>query len=161
MLYIYISGGQWWAVGGGRWTVEPNQFCWWARAKMTVLKYPDSRPGHHLMSPTTWVTTFNWSPYIQLQNSKLNLSNFRVTSTFNKEINYACISWHSSLEWINETKKIAKLNINIKNSKSGTIITIIMIIIIFVVIIIIIIKLYWIQYDENLILKIIFYWLII
>ena len=148
-----------WVERNGRWNLissagEPGQ-------KWLYWNTPDSRPGHHLTSPTTWVTIFNWSPYIQLQNSKLNLSNFRVTSTFNKEINYACIGWHSSLEWINETKKIAKLNINIKNSKSGTIITIIMIIIIFVVIIINIIKLYWMQYDENIIIIMIFYWLII
>ena len=160
-------GGGWRAMGGGTWSVllvsQGKKWLYW--------NTPDSRPGLHLTSPTTWVTIFNWSPYIQLQNSKLNLSNFRVTSTFNKEINYACIGWHSSLEWIDETKKIEykwteinelkKLNINIKNSKSGIIITIILIIIIFIVIIIIIIKLYWMQYDENITIKMIFYWLII
>ena len=97
-----MMGGGWRAMGGGTWSVllvsQGKKWLYW--------NTPDSRPGLHLTSPTTWVTIFNWSPYIQLQNSKLNLSNFRVTSTFNKEINYACIGWHSSLEWIDETKKI-------------------------------------------------------
>ena len=47
--------------------------------------------GHQLMTPTTSVTVFNWSPYLQLQNAKLNVSNFDVTSPFNREINYTCI----------------------------------------------------------------------
>ena len=34
-------------------------------------------------APTTLVTKFNWSPYLHLQNAKLNLSNFTVTSPFN------------------------------------------------------------------------------
>ena len=38
-----------------------------------------------------------WCRYNQLQNAKLNHSNFAVTSPFNKEINYKCISYHSFL----------------------------------------------------------------
>ena len=34
-------------------------------------------------APTTLITKFNWSPYLHLQNAKLNLSNFTVTSPFN------------------------------------------------------------------------------
>ena len=44
----------------------------------------NSRSGHQRMSFTTWITIFNWSPYLQIQNVKLNLSNFNVTSPFNK-----------------------------------------------------------------------------
>ena len=58
----------------------------------------NSRSGHPTMSPITWFTIFNLSPYLQLQDAKLNLSNFIVTSPFNTEINYTCICWHSSLE---------------------------------------------------------------
>ena len=70
-----------------RWTVESDQFCWRARAKMTVLKSPKQ---------FLWLSTdepyhfshyiFNWSPYLHLQNATLNLSNFGVTSPFPGEI---------------------------------------------------------------------------
>ena len=43
--------------------------------------------GHQLINPTTLVTIFNWSAYLQLQNAKLNLSNVSVASPSNKEIN--------------------------------------------------------------------------
>ena len=59
------------------------------------------------------------SHYISLDSlsSALNLklSDFTVTSPFNREINYTCIDWHSSMEERNKTKKIAKLNIKKPN----------------------------------------------
>ena len=91
----------------------------------------NSRSGHQLMSPTTSITIFNCSLYLQLQNAKRNLPNYTVTSPFNRERNYTCIGWHSSLERTNK-KKEAKLNIKTKNK---TIIFIIIKIIIIIVII--------------------------
>ena len=35
---------------------------------------------------------------LQFENAKLSLSNFTVSSPFNREINYTCFDWHSSLE---------------------------------------------------------------
>ena len=64
---------------------------------MTVLKYPKQSSTD---APTTLVTKFNWSPYLHLQNAKLNLSNFTVTSPFNREITYICIGWHAPI-WQN------------------------------------------------------------
>ena len=43
----------------------------------------NSHSGHKLLSPITSVSIFNWYPYIQLQNAKLNLSNFTATLPFN------------------------------------------------------------------------------
>ena len=77
---------QWWAV-------ELDQFCWGARANLR-----SSRSGHQLMSPTTSFHIFNWSLYLQLQNAALNLSNFTVTLTFNREINYTCILWNKQIK---------------------------------------------------------------
>ena len=54
--------------------------------------------------PKTIALFINWSalplesPYLQLRNAKLNPSNFTVTSSFDREINYTCIGWHSPLE---------------------------------------------------------------
>lgn len=42
---------------------------------MTVWNTWNSHAGHELRSPTTSVIIFNWSFYIQLENTKLNLSN--------------------------------------------------------------------------------------
>ena len=68
------------------------------------------------MSPLFSVTTFNWSPYLQLQNTKLNLSNVTVTSPFNREIIvYELIGILLRNKQI-KPKKIAKLNI--KNPKT-------------------------------------------
>ena len=69
---------QWWAV-------EPDQCCWGDRAKTVALVI-------------NWSALPLESPYFQLQNAKLNPSNFTVTSSFDREINYTCIGWHSSLE---------------------------------------------------------------
>ena len=80
------------------WVVEPDQFCWGARAKISVLLCQRKCSGHQLMSPTTSVTIFNWSPYLHFENAKLNLSNFTVISPFNTEASYTCIVWHSSLK---------------------------------------------------------------
>ena len=41
------------------------------------------------MSPTTLDTILIWSPYLQLQNVKLNPLDSTVTSPFHREINYA------------------------------------------------------------------------
>ena len=73
----------------GRWNLissagEPEQ-------KWLYWNPQNSRSGHQLMSPTTWVTIFNWSPYLHLQNAKLCLSNFTVTSPLNRDINYTSI----------------------------------------------------------------------
>ena len=48
-IYIYIYT-QWWAV-------EPDQFCWGARANMAVLKYP--KYALVALIPTTSVTIFH------------------------------------------------------------------------------------------------------
>ena len=48
-IYIYIHT-QWWAV-------EPDQFCWGARANMAVLKYP--KYALVALIPTTSVTIFH------------------------------------------------------------------------------------------------------
>ena len=58
----------------------------------------NSHSGHKLLNPTTSVNIFNWYPYTQLQNAKLNLSNFTVTLHFNCEINYTCDCWYCSLQ---------------------------------------------------------------
>ena len=42
--------------------------------------------SRQLMNPTTLVTIFNWSPYLQLRNTNLNFSNHTVFSPFNREI---------------------------------------------------------------------------
>ena len=80
------------------WVVEPDQFCWGARAKISVLLCQIKCSGHQLMSPTTSVTIFNWSPYLHFENAKLNLSNITAISPFNTEASYTCIVWHSSLK---------------------------------------------------------------
>ena len=67
------------------------------------------------MSPTARVIIFSWSPYLHLQIAKLNLSNFTVTSPFNREINYTCIGSHSSNK---QNQKIAKLNMKHTHTKT-------------------------------------------
>ena len=66
--------------------------------KITVLKPPKQLLWSSPNEPYHLTHYIYWSPYLQLQNSKLNLSNFTVTSPFNREINYTCIGWHSFLE---------------------------------------------------------------
>ena len=58
---------------------------------MTVLKSPKQLLWSSTNKSTTRVTIFYWSPYLQFQNVKLNLSDFTVTSRFNRDINYTCI----------------------------------------------------------------------
>ena len=72
-LYMTCGYIEWWTIGS-------DQFCWGARAKKIVLKSPKKLPWSS-MSPTTWVTIFNRSPYLQLENAKLNLPNFTITSS--------------------------------------------------------------------------------
>ena len=67
------------------------------------------------MSPTARVIIFSWSPNLHLQIAKLNLSNFTVTSPFNREINYTCIGSHSSHK---QNQKIAKLNMKHTHKKT-------------------------------------------
>ena len=59
-------------------------------------------PKQSLWSPTDepfhFDHYFDLSPYLQLQNAKLNLSNFTVTLPFHGEINCTCTGWKSSLE---------------------------------------------------------------
>ena len=92
---------------GGRWKLinsagEPvHKWLYWNPR--------NSRSGHQLMSPTTWVIIFNWSPHFQLQNTKLNLSDFTANSSFNRETNYKCIDWLLLWDKQIKTKKIAKL----------------------------------------------------
>ena len=88
---------------GGRWNLISSA----GEAKQIWLYWnpQNSHSSHQLLSPTTWVIIFNWPPHRQFQNAKLSLSNFTVTSPFNREINYTCISYHSSLEQTNKTKK--------------------------------------------------------
>ena len=58
-----------------------------ARAKIALLKstkqsfWSSTDEPYHLSH-----YIFSWSPYLQLQNAKLNLSNFIVTSSFNREV---------------------------------------------------------------------------
>ena len=82
---------QWWAV-------EPEQ-------KRLYWNPWNSRSYNQMMSPTIWETIFIWFSYLQLQNAKLNLLNFTVTSPFNRESNYTFIGRYSSLELTNKTKK--------------------------------------------------------
>ena len=77
----------------------------------------NSLSGYGLINPITWATIFNWSPYLQLQNTKQNLSDFTITLLFQRKINYTCIGWHSSLEYENRTEKTAKLNNKNKQAK--------------------------------------------
>ena len=98
-LHSHHSGGWWNLVNSAG---EPEQ-------KWLYWNPQNSHFGQPLMSLSTWFTKFSWSPYLQLENAKFNLANFTVTAPFNREINYACIGWHSFLEK-NKTKKIAKLN---------------------------------------------------
>ena len=42
--------------------------------------------------------TYIYIYILQFENAKLSLSNFTVSSPFNREINYTCFDWHSSLE---------------------------------------------------------------
>ena len=82
------SGGSWKLISS---VVQPQQeWLYWNPQK--------SHFGHQLINPTISVTIFNWYPYLQLQNAKLNLSNYTVASPFNREINYTCTSQHSCLE---------------------------------------------------------------
>ena len=53
--------------------------------------------GHKLMSPITRVNTLSWSPYLQLQNAKLTLSNFPVTSSFIRELYMHWLSLFSGI----------------------------------------------------------------
>ena len=75
-------------VGGGTWSVLLRR-----QSKNVCIEIPK-----------TVALVINWSalplesPYLQLRNAKLNPSNFTVTSSFDREINYICIGWHSPLE---------------------------------------------------------------
>ena len=62
-----IDSGGWWNLIS--FAGEPDQ-------KWFCCNPWNSHSGHQLMNPTTWVTIFNWSLYLQLQNTKLHLSNF-------------------------------------------------------------------------------------
>ena len=63
----FRNGGEWNLISS---TGEPEQ-------KWLYWNPKNSRPGHQLMGPTTWVTIFNWSPYLQLW-KKLNHSSFTI-----------------------------------------------------------------------------------
>ena len=54
------------------------------------------------MNPTTSDTITNWSPHLQLQNPKLNLSNFTATSPLNKGKN---ILWNKQIKPKNSKDK--------------------------------------------------------
>ena len=103
------SGRRWDLISS---TGKPEQkWLYWSPQK--------SCSGHQLMSLTARVIIFSWSPYLHLQIPKLNLSNFTVTSPFNREINYTCIGSHSSNK---QNQKIAKLNIKHTHKKNPIII---------------------------------------
>ena len=73
---------------GSQWrAVDPDQFCWETRAKVTVFKsskqslWSSTDESYHCSH-----YIFNQHPCIELQNAKLNLPNFTGTSPFNREV---------------------------------------------------------------------------
>ena len=105
---------------------------------MTVFKSPNRLLLSSADEPESFSHyIFNWSPYLQLQNAKLHLSNFTITSAFNREkiYIYIYIGWHSYMEKTNKNKKNRKIKRKKETNKTIIIIIIIIIMVIIVYIV--------------------------